>query len=591
MATSTADNHEKDESHERTREESSEKNIQKFNWPPNVTALFFLYFVAFGVPKSAQPKPTELLDGCCSRFVSHTAATIRFTPGKQTMPKLTHLFAIVTILFAYSFNAVVGADQTNKKRPNVLFIIVDDQSPFDLKAYNPDTICDTPNIDRLAVEGMTLDGAYHMGSFSGAVCTPSRHMVMTGRTVWHLPIGPGARTCPPKYEQYSMAAVFNNAGYDTMRTCKRGNSYAAANGQFTVVKDATKRGGTEESGSAWHGAQVLDYLNERENTKDEDPFLIYFGFSHPHDTRDGTPELLAKYGATNHTDKDNLPTENPKQPAVPVNYLGAHPFHHGHPGLRDEVSVSGVWEKRDPQTIRNEMGREFACNENIDIQIGKVLKKLDQMGELDNTYIVYTADHGMAIGRHGLQGKQNLYQHTWRVPCIVKGPGIKAGTRSTGNTYLLDSLATICDLTGVSPPEHNEGTSYKPVLFGQEDTMRDVLFGVYNGGTKPGMRCVKQGDWKLIKYDVMDGEIRETQLFNLAQNPHEFIAEHNKGDARLTDLAENPEHATKLAEMEALLLAEMRRLDDPYRLWNQPDDGLEPPTEAKPRRKKTPARK
>jgi choline-sulfatase len=105
------------------------------------------------------------------------------------------------------------------------------------------------------------------------------------------------------------------------------------------------------------------------------------------------------------------------------------------------------------------------------------------------------------------------------------------------------------------------------------------------------MRCVKQGDWKLIKYDVMDGEIRETQLFNLAQNPHEFIAEHNKGDARLTDLAENPEHATKLAEMEALLLAEMRRLDDPYRLWNQPDDGLEPPTEAKPRRKKTPARK
>ena len=107
-----------------------------------------------------------------------------------------------------------------------------------------------------------------------------------------------------------------------------------------------------------------------------------------------------------------------------------------------------------------------------------VLKKLEQMGELDNTYIVYTADHGMAIGRHGLQGKQNLYQHTWRVPYIVKGPGIKAGTRSTGNIYLMDSLATICDLVGIKAPEYNEGTSFKPVLHGTKDTVRDTLYGV-----------------------------------------------------------------------------------------------------------------
>ena len=100
------------------------------------------------------------------------------------------------------------------------------------------------------------------------------------------------------------------------------------------------------------------------------------------------------------------------------------------------------------------------------------------------------------------------------------------------------------------------------------------------------MRCVRKGDWKLIKYDVMDGEVHETQLFNLAQNPHEFIAEHKKGDARLTDLAENREHAAKLAEMEALLLAEMRRLDDPYRLWNQPDDGLTPPKQQKRAKRK-----
>ena len=496
----------------------------------------------------------------------------------------------ISRIFATSIASVVllSSAAIADTRPNVLFIIADDQSPFDLKVYDPASKLGTPNIDRLAAEGMVLDGAYHMGSFSGAVCTPSRHMVMCGRTVWHLPIGPGAKEhCPPDLPASTMAAVFNKAGYDTMRTCKKGNSYAGANAQFTVCHDASKRGGTEETGSAWHGKQVLDYLDSRESTKDTDPFLIYFGFSHPHDTRDGTPELLAKYGAVNHTDKNSLPPANDKQPPLPVNYLPAHPFHHGHPGLRDEVSVSGVWEKRDERTIRNELGREFACSENIDIQLGKVLAKLEAMGELDNTFIVYTADHGIAIGRHGLQGKQNLYQHTWRVPFIVRGPDIKPGSRALGNFYLLDVLATICDLTGVKAPESNEGMSIKPVLEGKQSTVRDVLYGVYNGGTKPGMRCVKKGDWKLIKYDVMDGKVRETQLLNLAENPNEFLAEHGKNDPKLTNLADDPAHAARRKEMEELLLSEMRRLNDPWRLWDQPNDGLEAPkNEGTPKRKK-----
>ncbi len=369
-----------------------------------------------------------------------------------------------------------------------------------------------------------------------------------------------------------------------------GNSYEAANKLFTVRHDSTKRGGTPETGSAWHGDRVMEYLEQRESEKEPKPFLIYFGFSHPHDERDGTPELLAKYGAVNHTDKNSPPLANPKQPKLPPNYLSAHPFPHGHPGLRDEVSVSGVWERRDERTIRNELGREFACSENIDIQIGRVLGKLEEMGELTNTYIVYTADHGIAIGRHGLQGKQNLYQHTWRVPFIVRGPGVQAGSRAEGNIYLLDVLATLCDLAGIAAPKTNEGISFKSVLTGRNGTVRDVLYGVYNGGTKPGMRSVKRGDWKLVKYDVMEGSIRETQLFNLKENPNEFLAEHHAPDlTALTgtipaqnqvNLAADPRYAEKLAEMESLLLAEMRRLDDPWRLWNQPADGLTPPTES-----------
>ncbi len=506
---------------------------------------------------------------------------------KAIPPILLGLLLLLRIGPAQAVAAESGAGGKAGARPNLLFILVDDQSPYDFGFYNSKSTLRTPHIDRLAKEGMILDAAYHMGAFNGAVCTPSRHMIMTGRTVWHLPIGPGAAEhCPPDIATNTLPAVFNRAGYATMRTCKIGNSYDGANKLFAVRRDASKRGGTDESGSAWHAEQVLSYLGERETAADKRPFLINFGFSHPHDTRDGTPELLARYGAVNHTNRNTLPPAHPDQPGLPVNYLPAHPFHHGHPNLRDEVNVSGVWDRRDERTIRNELGREFACGENIDIQVGRVLAKLKAMGELDNTYVIYTADHGMAIGRHGLQGKQNLYEHTWRVPFIVQGPGIRAGTRAPGNVYLLDVLATLCDLAGFEPPESNEGISFKPVLFGQKKTVRDVLFGVYNGGTKPGMRSVRSGDWKLIKYDVLDGKVRETQLFDLARNPHEFLEQHqdpavialtgHKPTRNQVNLADDPRHARRLAEMEALLLAEMRRLDDPWRLWDQPAEGRPP---------------
>lgn len=483
------------------------------------------------------------------------------------MKNLKTLLLIPFIAFLFS-----GCDKHETEPPNFLFILVDDQAPFDFTFYNENSILESPTIDKLAEEGMIFESARHMGSYSGAVCRPSRHMIMSGRTLWHLPTKSENHrdpNLPDSLELYTIGAVFNKAGYSTMRTCKTGNSYPAANDQFTVVHDASKRGGTDETGSAWHAKQVLNYLEKREKSQEKDPFFIYFGFSHPHDTRDGTPELLAKYGAVNHTDTSSLPPADPRQPQLPVNYLPAHPFFHGHPGLRDEERVSGVWKNRDEQTVRNELGREFACSENIDIQIARVLKKLGEMGELENTYIFYTSDHGIAIGRHGLMGKQNLYEHTWRVPFIVKGPGIKAGTRVQGNIYLLDILPTLCDLAGIDIPATVEGKSFEPVLKGEQETVRDVMYGVYCGGTKPGMRSVMKGDWKLIKYDVMQGSIRETQLFNLAENPHEYLPEHHRSAEMETNLADRAEYADKLAEMEALLLEQMEAHGDPYRLWDQ----------------------
>lgn len=501
-------------------------------------------------------------------------------------------FYLPIILVCSLFQNCAPVDKETQKRPNILFIITDDQSPFTLKAYG-NKVCETPTLDDLSAKGMTLDAAHHMGSWSGAVCLPSRIMIQTAHHLWRIQNTKNIKIDPETYVHEpekrlaelnpddlafnSIPAVFNRAGYSTFRTCKIGNTYEDANRLYTGRSDGVHTRTTREGGSQWHGEQVLDFLSERETSGDQRPFMIFYGFTHPHDPRYGGEELLAKYGAVNENPPE---TPNSNAPPLQINYLPAHPFHHGHPGLRDEERVQGVMTDRSETTIRNELGREYACIENIDRQIEKVLARLEKMGELDNTYVLFTADHGIAVGRHGLTGKQNLYEHTWRVPFLVMGPGIKAGSRAHGNTYLMDVLPTICDLAGIGIPDNIDGVSFKPVLMGEQETIRDVLYGAYSGGTKPGMRSVKKGDWKLIKYDVLNGQVRETQLFNLAENPHELLLQHhdsqvstlngNVPKASQANLALDPVYAEKRREMEALLLTEMKKWEDPYRLWDQP---------------------
>lgn len=492
---------------------------------------------------------------------------------------------IVAAVFVGAAARVDGAEP----RPNFLFIITDDQAPESLRCYG-NRVCQTPTLDRLAREGMVIDDAHHMGSWVGAVCTASRTMIMTGRTLWRVPgaRGPGiesSKAYRQEAAQWTLPAVFARAGYETFRTCKKGNSYREANALFEIRHEATKREGSAEGGSQWHADRVLEYLSARAGQQNRRPFLIYFGFSHPHDPRNAIGELAAKYGASNDGPADPV---NPKSPPLPVNYLPKHPFHHGHPNLRDEVKVQGVMRRRDEATIRNELGRQYACIENIDRQIGRVLEKLKSIGEYERTYIIFTSDHGIAVGRHGLMGKQNLYEHSWKVPLIVRGPGIRPGSRASGYVYLLDVFPTLCDLAGIPIPEQVEGKSFRPVLEGKAERIRDVVYGAYCGGTKPGMRAIKKDGWKLIVYDVLEGSVKEKQLFNLNSNPREFLPQHHQPalrkqlgiapTAEQTDLAEEEQMAGKLRQMERLLHRQMKRLGDPYADDFELDHGREAAT-------------
>ncbi len=149
----------------------------------------------------------------------------------------------------------------------------------------------------------------------------------------------------------------------------------------------------------------------------------------------------------------------------------------------------------------------------IDTQIGRVLNKLEAMGELDNTYVMYTADHGIAIGRHGFAGKAKLYEHTWRVPFIVKGPGLRRGRARRETSICLMYLLHFVILPMSLNPRAAKGFSFKPVLFGSQPIIRDVLYGVYNGGDETWHGSVKKGDWKPIQYDVME-ELFESNSYS-----------------------------------------------------------------------------
>ena len=480
------------------------------------------------------------------------------------------------------------ASAQETKRPNILFVIADDQSPFDLKVYEPASRLETPVLDRLAAKGMTFDGAYHMGSWSGAVCTPSRHMVMSGRSVWHLPRN-GIRgvdanpLCPEDLPASTLAAVFNDAGYDTMRTCKKGNSYEAANEQFTVRRDATKRGASDEDGSAWHAEQVLAYLSEREASGRRGPLPDLLRLQRIPTTRAGpSEELLEKYGA----DNDVVPDDRARRRAAPAGQLPAHRTP-STTGTRACATRSTCRASRSAATSRRSATRSAASSP-------AARTSTSRSGACS------TSSRRWASSRTPTSSTRPTT--AWRSDATVsrasrtststpgacrsssRVPGIAAGSRAQGNVYLMDVLGTLCDLAEIEVPATFEGSQLPAGARGKSGTpSATCCIGVYCGGTKPGMRSVRKRDWKLIKYDVLDeGTFARPSSSIWPRTPRELLIEHHdeavveltghRPEPHQVNLAGDPRHAEKLAEMEALLLSEMKRLDDPYRLWDQPQD-------------------
>ncbi len=234
---------------------------------------------------------------------------------------------------------------------------------------------------------------------------------------------------------------------------------------------------------------------------------------------------------------------NPAEIALPQNFMSEHPFDNGELKIRDEQLAP--W-PRTPEIIRQHIVDYYAMITHLDVHIGRVLTALDETSQADNTIIIFAGDNGLAIGQHGLMGKQNLYDHSVRVPLVISGPGLPQGQRSDALCYLLDIFPTLCDLLDLPIPASVEGKSLAPIINEEQETLRDTLFFAY----KHYQRAVSDNRYKLIEYFV-EGS-RTTQLFDRAEDPWE-----------INNLSADSDYSSHLTRLREELSRWQERVGDP----------------------------
>ncbi|MCA9171257.1 MAG: sulfatase-like hydrolase/transferase, partial [Planctomycetales bacterium] len=222
---------------------------------------------------------------------------------------------------------------------------------------------------------------------------------------------------------------------------------------------------------------------------------------------------------------------------LPENYQPEYPYKDGigcSPELRDEFLAPFP---RTEAAVRVHRQEYYAIISHLDEQVGRILQALDVTGKRDNTYIVFTADHGLAVGRHGLMGKQNMYDHSVRVPFAIVGPNIPVGEQRTAPIYLQDIVPTTMELAGIEIPGFVEFQTLLPLIRDETLPGRNEIYGAY----LDKQRMVTAEGYKLIVYP----EIKRVRLYHLDQDP---LEQH--------DLAGRPE----LKDVTSRLIERLRRL-------------------------------
>jgi arylsulfatase A-like enzyme len=428
-----------------------------------------------------------------------------------------------------------GGEPKTAARPNVLFLFADDQRADTIAALGTPVI-KTPNLDRLVKRGVVFDRAYMQGGLQGATCVPSRSMLLSGRSLF--------RTDEKLLRDETWPAAFGRAGYRTFLTGKWHNGTESIPACFQMAR-AVFAGGmtnpmeaklsdlnggkldkpalTSKHACAAFADEAIRFLKDHK----DGPFFAYVAFDAPHDPHIVPNDFPIRYDAS------RIP--------LPPSFLPQHPWDNGHMTCRDEQLLP--W-PRTPEKVREMNAEYYRYISYLDAQIGRILDALDASPQAKNTIVVFSADSGVARGSHGLIGKQNVYEHSVRVPLVLAGRDIPQGKRTNAMCYLFDVLPTLGKLCGVSAPKTSEGIEFTTSLRDTTEPARTQLMFAF----RDVQRAVRDERWKLIRYPHVD----KTQLFDLRTDPHEEV-----------NLADKPAHAAKVDELMTLLAKEQKRYGDP----------------------------
>jgi choline-sulfatase len=446
--------------------------------------------------------------------------------------------------FAAPEDATQGKSQDKTSRkPNILVLMSDQHTPFITGCYG-DSSVQTPNLDRLATEGVTFDAAY----CNSPLCVPSRLSMLSGKHpcnigVWCLgdtmrsdtPTWPmmlsiaGYKTalsgrmhlvwpdhnhgfeevlCPEKY-----TSVKNQFGY-----WKEPNVYNALSGHS--VADA--RVGTTVHDDKDQSAEehAIAFIREHATGNDARPFALCASFYRPHPPFMAPQELADLYSGLD--------------PDVSGSIDDLPPIYR---------SIAAHFDLIDWKPTNDEAQRAirfyYAMVTGVDQRIGRILKAIEDTGQLENTIVIYTSDHGESLGRHGLWFKSVFYEYSARVPLIIRYPSrFQRGARIASPVSLVDLFPTLCELAGVEIYPFLDGSSLVPALENGSIDENRCVFSEYSAyGLHEPTRMVRQGKFKLMYARTYD-----PVLFDLSSDPDEKI-----------NLARSPAHAGVLNTMMPIL--------------------------------------
>ncbi len=435
----------------------------------------------------------------------------------------------------------------SKKKPNVLFIAVDDLRP-QLGCYGHEQMI-SPNIDRLASDGVTfmrsycqvpVCGASRASLLTGTRPTPDRFL---GYATWAEKDLPGA---------FSVGEHFKNNGYHTISNgkifhhradCKHSWSEDAwgpkGNWRNYMLEENQKLNRRKEkpSGPSYECADVPDDayfdgkvadkgISDLRRLKDGDkPFFLALGFLKPHLPFNAPKKYWDMYKAQEIDMADN-PFRPKGAPDAALHNWGELRNYHGIPPkgpLSEELA-------------RKLVHGYYACVSCTDAQIGRVVNELDRLGLRDNTVIVLWGDHGWNLGEHGLWCKHCNFETSLHSPLIVTAPGIAPGRKSDALTEYVDIYPSLCELCDLPQLDHLQGKSFVPLLKNPNLPWKEAVFSRYFKGDS-----VKTDRYRYTQWRGKDGSVNARMLYDHKVDPAENV--------NIAELPQNKELVKKLSKM------------------------------------------